>query len=1386
MLRGNEKKPILQCADRLLVLFCISCFLLVPCVDSFAQSIIGTVTEKGTGAPIDALVYLSTGAVTLTDPMTGAFDFAGLTPSLYYVRVVPNSDHHFGWKPVYLYPDVSGEANFELEPLNLVGTVVDDFNRIPDPVTDLGSTSVGGKAWQQSDIDPDPAVNALGKIEGNALVLPVDTYGGTSYFAPTHGPTILDFQPVDFDATVTFTVTDVTNPTTSGNYGPGFALNYRVPTLDQGDNDGYQARLMHGWGDGSDYDMITASGNVGGYAEWFKYNGSRSIPVGTPHTMRVRVVDNRHQVWIDGVQEFDITDNWRWGGGYISLRRHSATVTLDDLTIQDYTNYDGASFNTGSVDGTVFERANPSNKLAGKSVALMLGATTVATDTTDANGHFSFTGLSAGTYSVYVSITGYEDGSVQNIMITWYQPSVTADVALDPAMIPTDSVYDTFSRSGPELGSTEPITGGHVYRWAQPEAHADSTIHDNLLDNGTGGGGYLGPYIVGFTPADLDASFTYVKVNSFYSGFQYRKKNITDDQPQNNMYSMWIVGAYNYIGLYRNGAWAITVNTSVDWNEPHTFRVKAVGNRHKCWMDGVLMWDLEDTSVSGPGGVMFADTQGAGPIWIDDVLIHRLDGGYGVIQGTVSDATNPSVKLANATVSLSNGQWTMTDENGNYFFAAMSNGTYQVTASKVNYITSAATSVTLDDAHLTVTANFALSQVSLPAPLPATEIVLDTFSRTGPALGVTEDSNHYAWETLTPDTSTVAGELLSLQALGTPDSGEVYIDSWMPKDFEMMCKFRKRDWSGNANYTYLFHYRAPAKYDIRGYQFGLYNNGYDYKMINGFNVGAGTGGNDWTQWHDLHVKIEGNRHRVWLDGHGELDWTDNTWLNGGYIGFAGGADTGTVEIDDLTFFDPVPRLATVAAVLTYPDDKGMSIEGPTVASVGSGFFMLADAGGSPSIKVYSPIPVQVGQQPYIEGVLMSQGTERIISAARVFGTLEPALRLSDLGGRADGSGVELTDPKSVSAILADGSLYIEELDRSAGIKVVGITAARGDQITIKAVLGTDSNGERSLNGAMILTKTSGSPLEPLALNNKALGGGAGAYQPGITGESGPNNIGLLVTAYGKVENPGDNDFYLNDGSGVSVHVLLPAGSGVPAADMFVIVTGISSCEIDGGNTLRAIKSAGPVHVPAGADGIGTSNFGGANQIWIRASSFIARSGGGTPNYVADPLAAPGAISGAAYNFPASSGGSTQDDWWAEYEIPQSKVPAALTGTWYFWARATQSAQSGTDSGWLIVRGDPNDFSYPSLGAPSNANNRILNEIGNAGLFGYNFGWFQSKNAGAAENCTKQFSVGGDNKVLFRIYEREAGPANALIDVICWTNDPNYVPDDDDLLSVTGW
>lgn len=170
---------------------------------------------------------------------------------------------------------------------------------------------------------------------------------------------------------------------------------------------------------------------------------------------------------------------------------------------------------------------------------------------------------------------------------------------------------------------------------------------------------------------------------------------------------------------------------------------------------------------------------------------------------------------------------------------------------------------------------------------------------------------------------------------------------------------------------------------------------------------------------------------------------------------------------------------------------------------------------------------------------------------------------------ADGSAV-MMDPAIVTAIVP-GGFYMEDLDRTAGIKVISAAPVEVNQLVlVEGTLGTDSNFERQI-AASSVTAGLADVIAPFVLTNKAIGGTdwnynalTGAGQRGVIDGVGLNNIGLLIRTNGYVAAVGSDYFIINDGSEArggsvvnGVRVSCP-GMAKPAVGQNVIVTGIST------------------------------------------------------------------------------------------------------------------------------------------------------------------------------------------------------------------------------------
>lgn len=196
--------------------------------------------------------------------------------------------------------------------------------------------------------------------------------------------------------------------------------------------------------------------------------------------------------------------------------------------------------------------------------------------------------------------------------------------------------------------------------------------------------------------------------------------------------------------------------------------------------------------------------------------------------------------------------------------------------------------------------------------------------------------------------------------------------------------------------------------------------------------------------------------------------------------------------------------------------------------------------------------------PSSDGILVHTGpVTESVSAAKMVG---------------NGAHIVLS-AKTVTATFGD-IFYIEDSGRTCGIRVDrtghGLTA--GVKADITGTLETNADYERFIIGNTTSQNGAGT-LDPLMLINRALGGGdwhysqsSGAGQKCITNAVGLNNIGLLVSATGRVTYSTTGYFYIDDGSGsrddsayAGVKVLgsVP-GPGDPIG-RYVKVTGISSC-----------------------------------------------------------------------------------------------------------------------------------------------------------------------------------------------------------------------------------
>lgn len=184
-------------------------------------------------------------------------------------------------------------------------------------------------------------------------------------------------------------------------------------------------------------------------------------------------------------------------------------------------------------------------------------------------------------------------------------------------------------------------------------------------------------------------------------------------------------------------------------------------------------------------------------------------------------------------------------------------------------------------------------------------------------------------------------------------------------------------------------------------------------------------------------------------------------------------------------------------------------------------------------------------------------------------------RIGQLWGLSDGAMVSLQF-KTVSAVLP-GSVYIQEPDRSAGVRIAGAPALSvGDTVTLAGPLQTQGQ-EREITAETLYLLNAGEAPRPLFTTGRDLGGKSPAPStPGAIGSGSLFNVGLLVSVSGRVSFSGSGFYYLDDGAGLSdgsghagVKVYSAAS---PSAGSFVAASGVCGLENAPGGLYPVVRT----------------------------------------------------------------------------------------------------------------------------------------------------------------------------------------------------------------------
>lgn len=275
------------------------------------------------------------------------------------------------------------------------------------------------------------------------------------------------------------------------------------------------------------------------------------------------------------------------------------------------------------------------------------------------------------------------------------------------------------------------------------------------------------------------------------------------------------------------------------------------------------------------------------------------------------------------------------------------------------------------------------------------------------------------------------------------------------------------------------------------------------------------------------------------------------------------------EADDAVF-GVTPATGSITG--TVRDTANNAVGGATVSTSAGGYTTTSASNGTYTLANVAAGTYNVTASKTLYGSQTVNGKTVIVSQTTTCNfTLTAPQALNSIAqakAMADGTAVSLSR-KGISRKGAS-AFWVQEADRSCGIKVSGTTTgSEGDRVNVAGALATE-NGERVLNTPEISGITSGGALRPLGMSNRALGGAQlGSCVPGAASAEGPNNVGLLVACIGRVTYSAADDFYIDDrsahsdGSGHDGVKVLTGSLMAPAVGKFVRVAGISGLEPNG-------------------------------------------------------------------------------------------------------------------------------------------------------------------------------------------------------------------------------
>lgn len=317
---------------------------------------------------------------------------------------------------------------------------------------------------------------------------------------------------------------------------------------------------------------------------------------------------------------------------------------------------------------------------------------------------------------------------------------------------------------------------------------------------------------------------------------------------------------------------------------------------------------------------------------------------------------------------------------------------------------------------------------------------------------------------------------------------------------------------------------------------------------------------------------------------------DQRWVQDPFLG-GGGSNYGSY----ISVVAPGDSITSAGPEHDYQCQSGTSAAAPFVSGVAALLWSVHPTWSNAQIKFQIE---HTSDDAGAIGYDIETGWGRVNAYRALTETISDTQRISSVKWAVSGTTVVLRQKVLTTSSselpgrpsVPQSRLYVQDEDRSSGILLAfngtppaGLTS--GDRVDVFGTVGIIS-GERAIKDPVVTKVASGIEPKPLVMDNPSVGGGALGLQFAVVDyypdvlqmAKGANNIGLLVTTYGIVTNAGYDWFYIDDshhladGSPESQDkngVYVYCGALVrPKVGKYAVVTGISSCEIAPGATVR--------------------------------------------------------------------------------------------------------------------------------------------------------------------------------------------------------------------------